>query len=108
MVIRIDYHDTITKNERLFKRLAAACLNIGIPVYIISALKNPTNVDAKKEVLRCKVPHTGIELVYFKDYSEIAELKLAACKRLSVTLMYDDMESVCKLLAKNGIMTAQV
>jgi hypothetical protein len=108
MVIGIDYHNTITKDEKLFRQMAAAYRAIGIPVFIISALRNPTNPSIKKEVLRCKVPNDGIELVYFKDYSEIAELKLAVCKRLSVRLMFDDMPSVCKLLAKNGIITAQV
>lgn len=108
MTIGIDYHGTITKDERLFKRLASAYLAAGIPVYIISALKNPCDEKIRKEVLKCKVPHTGIELVYFKDYSEIAELKLQVCRRLSVRLMYDDMEAVAKLLAKNGIITAQI
>lgn len=108
MVIGIDYFNTITKDEKLFRTLAAAYRSIGIPVFIISALKNPTNPERKKELLRCKVPNDGVEIVYFKDYEEIAELKLAVCKRLSVRLMYDDMPSVCKLLAKNGIITAQV
>jgi hypothetical protein len=108
VVIGLDYHNTITKHERLFKRLAAVWIANGIPVFIISALKNPTDPKIKKEVDRCKVPHTGVELVYFKDYEEIAELKLAACKRLSVSIMFDDMPSVCKLLAKNGIATGQI
>lgn len=108
MVIAFDYHNTITKDEKFFKRLSTILIAGGIPVYIISALKNPTNEAIRKEVLRCKVPNNGIELVYFKDYGEIAQLKLDVCKRLHVSFMLDDMESVCKLLAKNGIMTGQV
>src|SRR6185437_4505877 len=102
MAIGLDYHNTITKDEKLFKRLALAYRSIGVPVYIISALKNPCDPKYKQAVLKCKVPNDGVELVYFKDYGEIAQLKLDVCKRLGVKMMYDDMESTCKLLAKNG------
>jgi len=108
MVIGLDYHNTITKDEKHFRRLAMAYISVGIPVYIISALKIPTDTNIKKEVLKCKVPNSGVELVYFKDFGEIAQLKLDVCKRLHITMMYDDMEAVCKLLAKNGIRTAQI
>lgn len=108
MTIGLDYHNTISKHEKIFKKMATAWMAQGIPVFIISALKIPTDASFKTNVMKCKVPHTGVELVYFKDYGEIAELKLAVCKRLSVSIMYDDMESVCKLLAKNGIATCQV
>lgn len=107
-MVGLDYHDTITKHEKVFKKLATALLAAGYEVHIISALKTPTNPQIKKEVLKCKVPHTSIELVYFKDYEEIAELKLQACKKLGVRIMFDDMPSVCKLLAKNGIATGQI
>jgi|ERR1035437_1405196 uncharacterized protein (UPF0254 family) len=108
MTIGLDYHGVIDQNEKLFRQMAIAWRSIGIPVYIISALKIPTAEGAKEQRLKCKVPNDGVELVYFKDYEEIAELKLRVCKRLSVTLMFDDMPAVCKHLAKNGIMTAQI
>jgi hypothetical protein len=108
MVIAFDYHETITRNEKLFKQMALGLRSLGIPVFIISAIKIPSADGSEKLRRECKVPNDGVEIVYFKDYGEIAELKLKACKRYSVTLMFDDSEAVCRLLAKNGILTAQV
>lgn len=108
MRVGLDYHNTITKDEKFFTRLSTSLKAAGIPVFIVSALKNPSSPDKKKEVLKCKVPNDGIELVYFKDYDEIKDLKLDACKKLHITHFYDDMESVCKHLARNGIVTMQV
>ena len=108
MIIGLDYHNTITLNERFFSMFAGALIAGGFQVHIISALKNPCDPKHKREVERCRVPHTSIQIVYFKDYQEIPQLKYAACRRLGVKLMIDDMPSVCKLLAKNKIMTMQV
>lgn len=108
MVVGLDYHNTITKDERFFKRFAILLREAGVPVYIVSALKNPCDPKRKKEVERCSVSNDGVELVYFKDFGEIAELKLEVCKRLHITHFFDDMESVAKHLARNGIVTMQV
>lgn len=108
MVVGLDYHNTIDKDERLFKKLATAWRTQGIQVYIISALKIPSSEDLLKLRTKCKVPNDGIEIVFFKDYKEIADLKYRACKRYSVDLLFDDSPATCKYLAKKGIMTAQI
>ena len=107
-MVGLDFNNTITKDPRLFKRLSGALLQAGFQVYIISALKRPTDPKRKKAVLNCKVPNSGIELVYFNDYSEIPEEKLKACRKLGVRIMIDDMPSVCKRLAEEGIITLQI
>jgi hypothetical protein len=67
------------------------------------------NVSKVREsVKKSKVPHTHLEIVVFNEFEEIAQLKLDACKRLGVKIMYDDLSSVCELLAKNKIITCQV
>lgn len=108
MILSLDFHNTITKNPKMFKRISGALLQAGFQVYIISALKRPTDPRRKKDVLNCKIPNSGVELVYFSDYSEIPELKLEACRRLGVKIMIDDMPSVCEKLAEEGIITLQI
>lgn len=108
MIVGIDYYRTITKDPKLFKRLSASLLSVGYPVYIITAVR-VSNVSATRHsILKSKVPHTAIEIVVFRDFDEIPELKLNACKRLGVKLMIDDLPQVCELLGKNKILTLQI
>lgn len=108
MVIGLDYHNTVDKHFKLFKGLAHTWMTAGIDVYIITALKTPTDPQVKKEIERCKIMKTGVEITYFRDYAEIPQLKLRACQKLGVTIMFDDSEAVCKFLNRSGIVTAQI
>ena len=107
-MIGIDYNGTITKNPKLFKRLSAALLAAGYPVYIITAVRVPNVSATRHSIVKSKVPHTSIEIVVFREFDDIPELKLRACQRLGVKLMIDDMPATCELLAKNKILTLQV
>lgn len=107
-MIGIDYYRTITVNPKLFKRVSGALMAAGYPVYIITAVR-PQNVSGVREsVKKSKVPHTQLEVVVFEEFDEIPQLKLEACKRLGVKMMYDDLPGVCELLAKHGIVTCQI
>ena len=107
-MIGIDFYKTITKYPKYFRNLAAMYIQSGYPVYIISAV-HPKNVaKLREEVKRSKVPYTHLEVVPFIDVEDIPQLKLYACQRLGVKFMYDDMDSVCQLLLKEGIGTFQV
>lgn len=108
MVIGLDYHNTITRNEDLFSVLATAWREADIEVYIISALKEGADQSKVYEREDCLVPHNGLEIVYFKEYSEIPELKLEVCNRLDIQLLFDDMPEVVKLCQTNGILTCLV
>lgn len=108
MIVGLDFNGTITKNPKLFKRLSAALLAAGYPVYIITAVR-ASNVSATRQsITKSKVPHTAIEIVVFREFEEIPELKLRACQRLGVKLMIDDMPHTCELLAKHKILTLKV
>lgn len=107
-MIGIDYNNTITKDEKLFKRLAGALLAAGYPVYIITAMKRPASQERLKQLRKTKVPHTAIEIVYFKDFTEIPRLKLQACQRLGVKLLFDDMPEVTELVSQHKILTCLV
>jgi len=107
-MIGIDFYKTISTNPKLFKRLAESYMSSGYPVYIVSAVALKNVSKLRENVKKSKVPHTHLEIVIFDDYEDIAPLKLAACKRLGIKVMYDDMESVCTLLAANDICTLQV
>lgn len=108
MIIGIDYYRTITTNPKIFRKLTATLLNQGCTIYIITAVRADKVALVKDSVKRSKVPHTMLEVVVFKEFEDIPQLKLEACKRLGVRLMFDDLEQVCILLAENNILTAQV
>lgn len=108
MTFGIDYYRTITMNPKLFRKLSSAILLAGYPVYIITAVRQDRAAIVREEVKRSKVPYTFLELVIFKEFDDIPQLKLEACKRLGVKFMFDDLETVCTLLSKHGILTAQV
>lgn len=80
----------------------------GYPVYIITAVRADKVSIVKDLVKKSKVPHTSLEIVVFKEFEEIPQLKLEVCKRLGVRLLFDDLESVCTHLAAHGILTAQI
>lgn len=107
-MIGIDYYRTITQEPKLFKRLATAYISAGYPVYIITAVRAENVSKVRQSVIKSKVPHTRLEIVVFKNFEDIPKLKLEACKRLGVKIMYDDLEAVCTLLADNKIITCQV
>ncbi len=106
MIIGIDYHHTITNDPKLFIKLINTLLGAQHVVYIITAVK-ATNVAKTRHALR-KIPCTHVEFVVFEDYEDIPKLKLEACKRLGVKMMFDDMLAVVELLSKHQIMTFQV
>ena len=107
-MIGIDYYRTITNDPKLFKRLAATYLAAGYPVYIITAVRKENKQKVLESIKRSKVPHTSVEVVVFEDYTEIPKLKLEACKRLGVKIMYDDIVETCELLSGYHITTCQV
>lgn len=107
-MIGIDYHGTISKYPKQYKRLAEAYALREIPVYIISAVKSKNVEKVRKEIIKSRVPCSEIVIIPFTNFEDIPQLKLEACKRLGVKVMYDDMEAVCNLLSKNGIMALQV
>lgn len=108
MVIGLDYHNTITRNEDLFSMLMTGWRDMGQQVYIISALKEGADPSKIYEREDCLVPHDGIEIVYFNNYDEIPELKLEACCRLGIDILFDDMPAVTALCSANGILTCLV
>lgn len=107
-MIGIDYYRTITNDPKLFKRLSTAYITAGYPVYIITAVRLENVAKVRQSVIKSKVPHTHLEIVIFENYEDIPMLKLSACKRLGVKVMYDDMQATCELLSKHKIMTLQV
>jgi len=107
-MIGLDFYRTITKDSKLFKRLAESYMAAGYPVYIISAVRKENVSRVIAQVKNCKVPHSHLEVVEFTNYEDIPKLKLEACKRLGVKIMYDDMQETCELLAKYKIRTCQV
>lgn len=108
MITGLDYYGTITSEPKLFRQLSAALLAAGSTVYIITAVRTSNIAKTRQSIEHSKVPYTHIEFVIFEDFSNIPRLKLEACKRLGVKLMFDDLTEVCELLSKHRIMTAQI
>lgn len=106
MIIGIDYHNTITSNPKLFTKLIDSLLGAQHTVCIVTAVR-ATNVAKTRHALR-RVPRSHIEIIIFENYEDIPRLKLEACKRLGIKMMFDDMPEVCDLLAEHKIMTFRV
>ncbi len=106
--IGLDYHQTISAHPKLFKKLATALMAQGSLVYIVTAVQRHRTAIVKDLVKKSKVPHTGLEIVVYEDYDDIPQLKLQACKRLGVRLLFDDNPATCKLLKEHGILAVQV
>lgn len=107
-MIGIDYYRTITTDPKLFKKLATAYMAAEYPVYIITAVRRENVIKVQQSVEKSGVPHTHLEIIVFENYEDIPRLKLEACKRLGVKIMYDDMVETCELLAKYKIRTCQI
>lgn len=105
MNIGIDYYKTITNDPKLFTKLINSLL-IDHQIYIITAVK-VENIATVRHDIR-KIPCTHLEIVIFENYEDIPRLKLEACKRLGIKMMFDDMVEVCELLTKHRILTAQI
>jgi len=102
MIVGIDFYGTIDKSPKTFRKLSEALLAQGHTVYIISAVKNVSKLE--EEVKKSKVPYTHLEIILFKDYLDVPQLKLEACKRLGVKMMFDDREDTCELLSSKRIL----
>lgn len=107
-MIGIDYYKTITAEPKLFKNLAESYIASGLPVYIITAVQKKYVARVMEDVKKSRIPHTHLEIIVFENYNDIPKLKLEACKRLGVKIMYDDMVETCELLAKYKIRTCQI
>lgn len=107
-IIGLDYYKTITNDPRLFRQLSAALLAAGCIVYIITAVHSKNIIKTRESIKRSKVPSTHVEIVIFENFEDIPRLKLEACKRLGVKMMFDDLPLICELLAKHHIITAQI
>lgn len=108
MIIGIDYYRTITSDPKIFRAICQPWIGAGYSVYVITAVRRNNITTTRESIRKRKVSYSGIEIVEFEDYEDIPTLKLAACKRLGVRLMFDDMPETCELLSKHGIMTAQI
>lgn len=106
MVYGFDYSGVISKYPKRFKKLATALLAQGDTVYIVSAKRHENVAKLRQDIKH--FPCTRLEVVVHNDYLKIPELKLRACKRLGIRVMFDDREDICKLLSENGIMTGQI
>jgi hypothetical protein len=108
MVIGIDFYGTISAYPRTFRKLSESFLTAGDQVYIISAAKRQNISILRDEIKKSKIRYTALEIIVFDDYLKIPELKLLACKRLGIRLLFDDREDTCTLLARHGVLTAQI
>lgn len=108
IIVGIDFQNTITADEKIFRKLAEGLIATGNTVYIITAVKRHNMFKRIKEIKKSKVPHAHAELIPYNDHTEIPQLKLEACRRLGVRLMIDDNQATCDLLKANKILALRV
>lgn len=104
MIIGLDFYDTITMEERRFKKLTDSLVTGGAEVYIISAIKQENLKRLQKDFR--KSHNIGVlHPVFFENYGQVPKLKYQACKELGVDFMIDDRIDVCQYIAAHGIPT---
>lgn len=108
MNIGIDYWQVISHYPGYFRPLAQRALSNGDRVYIVSAVGKDRAGTVRAKVVDLKVPFTQCVELLFQHPSESPALKLAECKRLGITVFYDDRDDVCRLLTKEGILAMRV
>lgn len=107
-VIVLDYWQVISHFTDYFKDFATEMLSAGHEVHIVTAVGKERAKNVFAEIDKTGVPYTQKHKVIFNDPIESPELKLAKCKELKATVIYDDRDDVCRLLNKNGIVAMRV
>lgn len=108
MNIGIDYWQVISHYPGYFRRLAQQALSNGDRVFIVSAVGKDRAGTVRSKVVDLGIPFTQCIELLFQKPEQSPALKLAECKRLDITVFYDDRDDVCRLLTKNGILAMRV
>ena len=108
MNIGIDYWQVSSHHPGYFRPLAQRALSNGDRVFIVSAVGKDRAGTVRSKVVDLSIPFTQCIEVIFDKPEQSPELKLAVCKKLDITVFYDDRDDVCRLLTKEGILAMRV
>lgn len=107
-IIGLDYWQVISHYTDYFKGFAEEMLEAGHEIHIVSAVGDKRFRTVSKDIDKTGVPYTKKHIVLFDNPAQSPELKLEACKKIGITVFYDDRDDVCRLLNKNGIVAMRV
>jgi hypothetical protein len=97
LTLGLDYNGVLTHNHTGFRKLAKHFDK----VIVVSATNQPQNV--RMAVKRMMVDWEVVTVPSY-EFVSIPKLKLQACREHHIDVFIDDMESVCSLLNKSGIL----
>lgn len=111
MVLGLDYYNTITEQPDLFRGLTELMHDLGVKVYIVSAVGRKTDpanlsryIESMHEFITThNIVVDGVHALEFDEPREIPEIKRSKCAELGITHYFDDRNDVCTWLTENGI-----
>ena len=108
MKIGLDYWNVISHHPAYFQELAAAALDHGHEVHVVSAIGRRRSGTIAADVAMCGVPVTAVHEVIFAHPRESPALKTAKALELGIEVFYDDRDDVCAAMTAAGILAMRV
>ena len=103
MRLGLDFNGTITHWYAQLDQLANAVIASGGEVYIISACLEKNRYKTQERIEASGTPNSGVRIVIYEDYEDIANLKLPILQELGLDLYIDDNRAVVHHAIMNGI-----
>lgn len=108
MILGLDFYGTIQLWPNELTILAKTVINEGGKVHIITACYPEHKQKTEDMINASGVPYTSIEFIFYQDQLEVPPKKLAACRKLGVQLMIDDLPFIINHLVDNGVLALKI